>query len=127
MTVVTGPPNILLVTDLKNPCFVDVIVKVEAGCVIVTGIVVVTTPAVVIGGVPGITVTADTIPVDMLTIVAAGEEVVIVTTLGFDVPDGVVEIVCVLPGDCGPVGPVTIVRVTIVTPGSSVCEFGSVV
>ena len=90
-TVVTGPPKSLLVTDWIKPGFVDTIVKVEAGWVIVTGTVVVTTPAEVVGVGPWMIVTAETRPVDMLTTVAAGVDVVIVTTRGFDVPDGAVE------------------------------------
>lgn len=66
--------------------------------------------------------------------VAAGVEVVMVVTLGFDVEDGeTVDIatVCVTPlgpsVETLPVGPVTIVKVTTVAPGMSVAEFGSVV
>lgn len=43
--VVTGPPKTLLVIEFQKPCCVLVIVNVEAGCVIVTGTVVVTIPA----------------------------------------------------------------------------------
>lgn len=52
--VVTGPANILLVIEFQKPCCVLVIVKVVAGCVTVTGTVVVTIPADVLDdGDPG--------------------------------------------------------------------------
>lgn len=69
-TVVTGPPNSLLVIDWKKPGFVEVVVHVEAGCVIVTGTTVVTTPAEVLGVPPDVIVWAmETTAVDGLTIV----------------------------------------------------------
>ena len=90
-------------------------VKVEAGCVMVTGTVVVTTPAEVLDdGLPGYTVITDTTPVDMLTTVCAGEDVVIVTTFALGELDegldlGLIVVVITLPpcvivevigGDC---------------------------
>ena len=56
MTEVTGPPKSLLVMELIMPCFVDVVVQVDAGKVTVTGITVVTTEAEVLGVEPLITV-----------------------------------------------------------------------
>lgn len=49
VTVVTGPASNWLVSDwIKLGC-VEVVVQVEAGCVIVTGNAVVTTPVDVLG------------------------------------------------------------------------------
>lgn len=124
----------MLVIDCIRPCFVDVIVNVEAGSVMVTGTVVVTTPPDVLGVEPDTMVMTDTRPVDRLTTVAAGVDVMIVVTLIFGLPDEVEVIVDALGSIedtvyvlAGPVGPVTMVRVTIVTPGKSVCGFDKVV
>jgi hypothetical protein len=56
VTEVTGPPKSLLVMELTKPCFVEVVVQVDAGKVTVTGITVVTTEAEVIGVGPLVTV-----------------------------------------------------------------------
>lgn len=54
VTVVNGPASNWLVIEFTRPCCVLVIVKVEAGWVVVYGIVVVTIPALVLDdGVPG--------------------------------------------------------------------------
>ena len=56
VTEVTGPPKSLLVMELTKPCFVDVVVQVDAGKVRVTGTTVVTTEAEVLGVGPLVTV-----------------------------------------------------------------------
>lgn len=81
--VVTGPPSSLLVRELMKPCFVEVMVKVVPGCVIVIGRVVLTTPVeVMVDSGAVITLTTETTPVDMLTTVAAGAVVVMVVSWG---------------------------------------------
>lgn len=55
-TVVTGPPSSLLVRDWMKPCFVDVVVHVDAGWVMVTGMTVVTMDEDVLGVGPLVTV-----------------------------------------------------------------------
>lgn len=120
--VVTGPARSLLVKELKKPCGVVTVVQVDAGCVIVIGMTVVTTDAAVFGGEPGIVWTVDITPVDKVTNVAAGVDVVIV--LPPDVGPEIVE-----GGDCVeimPPGAVIIVNVTTVAPGMVVCGFGTV-
>lgn len=84
-TLVTGPENRMLRMDERKPCWVEVMVKLDAGRVIVVGMVVVMTPEEVrVVPLEVKTLTTETGPVNMLTTVAAGDEVTMVTTLGFE-------------------------------------------
>ena len=81
----------MLVIDWKKPGFVDVVVQVEAGKVVVTCTTVVTTPTDVLRMGLVIVWKVESTAVEGLTSVAAGADIVIVTTLGFDVLGGTVE------------------------------------
>lgn len=125
VTVVRGLPRSLLVRLLKKPWGVVVVVQVEAGCVMVIGRTVVTMEVTVVGTAPGIVWTTEMGPVERLTKVAAGVEVVIVfpPDVGPVIVDGGALDCVMMP----PPGAVIIVKVTTIAPGIVVCGFGRIV
>ena len=121
VTVVSGPPRSLLVKLLKKPCGEVTVVHVEAGWVMIMGVTVLTRLTTVLGTGPGMVCTTFTGPVERLTKVAAGVEVVMVLP-----PVGPVFV----DGGCvmiPPPGAVMIVNVTTMAPGIVVCGFGRIV